>query len=335
LNFNQMLSVTSPVNWSDSKTRKLAVWLSVLVTAYLGISAILGVVLMEGALHLQRRPVPDVKEFQELCLGSVDGPIRKVTVTAADQAQLIAWYARPAKWNGSSIILLHGVGDNRFGVAGYAKMFLWAGYAVLLPDSRAHGQSDGPLTTYGLLESEDVRRWALWLKSNAQADPSSSKSSCTFLFGESMGAAIAIQATASTSGVCAVVAEAPFSSFREIAYDRISQQTGLNLPSTRAAGWPVVQSGFLYARLRYQLDFERANPAQILAQSRVPLLLIAGLADTNIPVRHSEEILKMATGDTRLWRVPGAGHTAAESIDATGFDTQVLDWFATHSHPVS
>jgi hypothetical protein len=38
-------------------------------------------------------------------------------------------------------------------------MVLQQGYRVLLPDSRAHGESGGTLATYGLVERDDIHRW--------------------------------------------------------------------------------------------------------------------------------------------------------------------------------
>ena len=39
--------------------------------------------------------------------------------------------------------------DNRGGVVGYGQVFLQKGYRILLPDSRADGESGGAMATYG------------------------------------------------------------------------------------------------------------------------------------------------------------------------------------------
>jgi alpha-beta hydrolase superfamily lysophospholipase len=54
----------------------------------------------------------------------------------------------PSKSNGNCVPVLHGIADSRAGSIGFAPMFLNEGYAVLLPDSRAHGASGGQLVTY-------------------------------------------------------------------------------------------------------------------------------------------------------------------------------------------
>jgi pimeloyl-ACP methyl ester carboxylesterase len=43
-------------------------------------------------------------------------------------------------------------------VLSYAALLLSRGYSVLLPDARAHGESAGPIATYGVLEAEDIHR---------------------------------------------------------------------------------------------------------------------------------------------------------------------------------
>jgi fermentation-respiration switch protein FrsA (DUF1100 family) len=88
-------------------------------------------------------------------------------------------------------------------------MFLNQGYAVLLPDSRAHGASEGRFVTYGLLEKYDVLAWASWMK----------RAGCANLYGlgESLGASILIQAAAVQSVFAAIVAECPYADLREIA----------------------------------------------------------------------------------------------------------------------
>jgi pimeloyl-ACP methyl ester carboxylesterase len=289
---------------------------------YFAMSMAGGIVLMEGALHLDRRPLTLRGVFANEAAGLISGGVSDASVTAADGAVLKGWYA---------VILLHGVADNREGVTQYALMFLRAGYAVLLADSRGHGESGGALVTYGVLESEDVRRWSIWIADRAKTVAATGQAGCIYLFGESMGAAIALQATATVPDLCAVVAEAPFSSFLEIGYERIARGLGWKVDTAHVLAWPMVNTAFIYARLRYGLDFDRASPERALAASRVPALLIAATEDRNIPMRHSERILNASRGSSELWRVMGAEHTSAASVDSAEFERRVLGWFGAHT----
>jgi len=275
--------------------------------------------LAEMALHPGRK-TPNPAAPAWLHLAAIDPSIQ-----AADGAELEAWYFRPARPNNSAVILLHGMGDTREGVAGYAYMFLQHGYSVLLPDSRAHGASGGPIATYGVLERDDVRRWAAWLRPRTPG--------CEFLFGESMGAAIAIQASAVTPAVCAVTAEASFASFPEIANDRISQMTRLGLWFPHTLGAPASDLAFLYTAIRYHVNLAGASPLEAIRISRVPTLLICGTADDNIPMRHSLELFRAGASHSQLWIVEGAEHTGAANVNPNAFESRVVGWFQQHNHP--
>jgi hypothetical protein len=89
-----------------------------------------------------------------------------VGITASDGARLRAWWMRPPASNGNCVIVLHGIKESRRTGARFASMFLSRSYSVLIPDSRAHGESGGEFVTYGLLEKYDVTRWRRWMTAN-------------------------------------------------------------------------------------------------------------------------------------------------------------------------
>jgi pimeloyl-ACP methyl ester carboxylesterase len=64
----------------------------------------------------------------------------------------------------------------------------------------------------------------------------------------------------------------------------------------------------------------------------VPILLIHGLSDNNIPFRQSESIRSHNPADITLWEVPGAGHCGAVSVVPQEFDNRVIAWFSAHNH---
>jgi alpha-beta hydrolase superfamily lysophospholipase len=216
-----------------------------------------------------------------------------VAISGADGTRLWAWSLRPQSGNDSVVILLHGLSDNRIGMLGYAEMLLSHGFSVLMADARAHGASGGELATYGLLEADDIHRWSDWLHGNQH-------SSCIFGFGESMGAAQSLESLQTEPGFCAVAAESPFSSFREIAYDRVGQFFHTGPWLGRLALRPVVEVAFCYARWKYKYDFERVSPDAAVAASQVPVLLIHGREDRNISVRHSRRIANRQSGQS-VW----------------------------------
>lgn len=128
------------------------------------------------------------------------------------------------------------------------RLFLRQGYRILLPDSRAHGESGGSVATYGLREGDDIHRWVDWLYGKG--------ATCVNGFGESMGAALVLESLRSESRFCAIVAESAFSDFRSVAYDREGYfvgagHFGLERIVGRTVGLLPAELGLLYARWRY------------------------------------------------------------------------------------
>lgn len=304
----------------------LNVTLSVLAL-YLTASVAAGIVLAKVALQPERRPIGNQAWLLTTAAQSASISVQKVSITASDGSTLQGWYLRPHDFSASSVILLHGMADNREGVMGYAWMFLHHGYAVLMPDSRAHGESGGKIATYGVIERDDVHRWGNWLRSRTP--------NCEYLFGESMGAAIAIQASPKAPDLCAVAAEVPFETFREIAYDRIAQYIGARESFASIIGWPAVEAGFLYGEFRFGVNLSQADPLQAIETSSVPTLLITGTADTNIPMRHAIALHDAAPNHSDLWVVEGAEHTTAMQTSPREFEHRVIQWFATHQSPIT
>ena len=91
--------------------------------------------------------------------------------------------------------------------------------------------------------------------------------------------------------------------------------------------WPAIHIGFLYARVRYGLNLYRASPAEAVRSSRVPVLLIHGTSDTNIPIRHSRELHALNPDGTVLWEVAGADHGGAMGMDRELYRRRVVEWF--------
>ncbi len=301
------------------KLRRVAL---VVLVGYIVLCLVSAVVLSEMTVHLPRKPVRHRAEFANVVREQFHAELADVSVAADDGAVLKAWYVQPEKANGATVILLHGVTDNREGVSGFARMFLNRGYTVLLPDARAHGESGGNLATYGIKERYDVRRWTEWLEQR--------NTGCVYLFGESMGAAIALESTAVTPQLCAVAVESPYSTFREIAYDRFTRHTYLPSWIARTLLRPALELALVYTRWRYDVDLLQADPQAALASSQVPALLIAGTADRNIPPRHAESIMRVAGSHAELWEVKGAVHGGAVSVAPEEFEKRILTWFATH-----
>jgi dipeptidyl aminopeptidase/acylaminoacyl peptidase len=298
---------------------------ALLLALYLVAVVIVGIFLAEAAMHGTRAPI--AHQYDSVIRERValhHAKMSDVAITAADGTQLRAWYIEPEYPNGRAVALFHGVTDTRRGVAGFGELFLADGYSILLPDARAHGESGGAIATYGVLEAKDIAIWADWLKER--------NTGCIYGFGESMGAGLVLQSLREHAAFCAVIAESPFSDFRHAAYDRIAGRSGVPRPLTHFIAALPVEIGFVYARLRYGIDFSLASPQDAVAHSTTPVLLIHGLADRNLLPDNTARIKQGRATGLDTWFVPGAAHCGAWSTVGEVFNRRVLGYF--RDHPV-
>ncbi len=271
-----------------------------------------GIILCESALHVPKIPSP---------LAPSDG--RAVEIVARDGARLQAWFLAPKTPNGDCVLLLHGVADSRASQMGLARLLLQNHYSVLAPDSRGNGESGG-IVTYGVLEAEDIHRWVDWLE--ASQHPRN-----VFGVGASLGAGILLQSLVVEHRFRAVVAESPFANLKRVSVDRVAQRLPIPSPFGNMIATPLVWSGFVYARWKYDVNLWQATPEDVASGTSTPVLLIHGLEDTNIYPSHSQTIASRNPRNVKLWLVPGARHMAVYRTAPVEYESKVLGWFADHT----
>ncbi len=251
-------------------------------------------------------------------------------VRAQDGILLRGWLVQPDKKPAADsseseinsrdwVLLFHGVADNRVGDLGVADFLLRAGYGVVMMDSRAHGESEGDLATYGWKERDDVRAIVAALEDKIHPQ-------CIFAFGVSMGGGIALQAAAVELRISAVAAEAPFTSFREASYDYAGFHRNPWLG--RILFRTVVEAGFLATKKIAGFYPSDVSPEKSVAQRPFPILLISDGDDVVLPLRHQQAIFAAAKGPKELWIVPDAIHASAMGVAPGEYERRVLSFFA-------
>jgi fermentation-respiration switch protein FrsA (DUF1100 family) len=84
----------------------------------------------------------------------------------------------------------------------------------------------------------------------------------------------------------------------------------------------------LMGRLLYDVDMYEVSPERATGRLDYPILLIHGDQDQRIPLEQSRRVLAASRHpDTRLWIVPGAGHTDGYKLFPEEYVDKVVTYF--------
>ncbi|HET6266679.1 MAG TPA: prolyl oligopeptidase family serine peptidase, partial [Acidobacteriota bacterium] len=142
----------------------------------------------------------------------------------------------------------------------------------------------------------------------------------------SLGGAVLLESLKGETRFAGVIAECPFASFREVAYDRVPYPIGLGPWPGKTVFWPTVETGILWAKLYHHVDLDQASPADAVENTRTPILLIHGASDYQTPTYNSRLIQQNNPAMIQLWEVPGATHIRALFTQPAEFERRVFDW---------
>lgn len=213
-----------------------------------------------------------------------------------------------------TIIVGHGYPFDKGNILPVAK-FLYPRYNLFFFDFRSFGRSEGKLTTAGVKEQEDVRAAIAFLKSRKDLRH-------TFgAYGFSLSATTFLITDAPE--IKAIVADSPYSSGHGI----IEELYGYLGPLK----FPFVWLTELYANLFLGLRPSAVDVCASLKNRSVPILLIHGDRDSQIPLRHSQDIEACADKKlTELWIVKGADHGMSYAVNPEAYQEKVLGFFRKH-----
>jgi len=217
-------------------------------------------------------------------------------VVVADGVSLDVWVIYARGDNGSAgrgtALIIHGVWDSKARYLGLAERLAAEGFDVVLPDLRSHGRSTGQYVTYGALERQDVKKLMDGLLPDGRVRRP------LYVFGVSMGGAIAVRYAAMEPRCRGVFAVAPYKDARAV----VRRLVPLMSPQKYEAIW---------ARAAEIADFDPndTSTTEAAAKLRCRLVVVHGRLDTLVPYSHGKAVYDAAPQPKELITVPWAGHT--------------------------
>lgn len=294
-------------------------------------AALLGILVLSAIMgYLLLRPprMSDGKAIwllKRLTPNDLDLPFEPMEFRVTDERnqsplKLAAWWIPHPHAQGRCAILLHGYADAKVGAIAWAPVFHALAHNILVLDLRAHGESDGRITTAGFYEQHDLDQVINQLRARRPGETRH-----LTLFGASTGAAVAAATAARRNDLTAVILDSPFADFRRAAMAHFDL---LGLP-----GAPVQRLALRLAEWMSGANFATVSPAATIPNIPCPVMLIHCETDP-FSGEDDQDLLRTAI-DARAnpadayWRVDGCAHLMAACADPDLYRQRIADFLST------
>ncbi|HTO48766.1 MAG TPA: alpha/beta fold hydrolase [Burkholderiales bacterium] len=214
---------------------------------------------------------------------------------AGARERIYAWWIPGPDAHAPAVLYLHGtrwsLSNNLFRIQRLQRM----GFAVLAIDYRGFGRSDGDLPSEAYTYADAQAAWE-YLRERAP-DPHR-----RFVYGHSLGGAVAIELATHNDDVAGLVADSTFTSMRDMA---------------EVMGYGELASGPLLT--------QRFDSLARIGSVKAPVLFIHGNSDRFVPAAMSEKLYGAAPEPKRLLLVESGNHRDAPGAAPEKFRAAVLE----------
>jgi dienelactone hydrolase len=246
---------------------------------------------------------------------NLDSRCERVRVPVGGADHLDAWLLR-GRGRGL-VVVFHGFGRDHHRAWRYAQFLHRAGYDVLAPDFRSSRTADRKPTTLGYFECEDARATLDWADRRPDL-----RGMPLALFGESLGASVALAVAADRGEVRAVIADSPFESGTRALEDAFERWA--HVPRWPAAPIAAALAEGLTGHDPRELDVAAA----VRRLTGRPLFFVACERDDRLSVAQTRDLWRSAGAKDSLWVLADCGHTEAWQAHRAEYERRTLEFLA-------
>ena len=229
------------------------------------------------------------------------------TINSADGYELHVQFLKNPSDTTRYVIISHGYTDNRIGSLKYASMYLELGFNVIIYDLRGHGLNKPERTTYGYMESQDLKALI--------EDTRRRYKDITMLglHGESLGASTTITVLKYKPQVNFAVSDCGFEDMDNVVGNMFKLR-------------------FLYdlcdfgCKLQFGVSPKTMRPIDSLEDNTILVLFIHGEEDKLILPQNSIDMSEKTKGMSEVHLIKGAEHAYSIITDPVSYRKYVKDF---------
>jgi len=197
-----------------------------------------------------------------------------------------AWWIPADNPSDRYLLYLHGSALNIGANITHARRFRQMGFSVFLISYRGYGKSDGTFPTEAQVYADAQAAWTYLIEQKG-IDPKA-----IFIYGHSLGGAVAIQLAIDNPAAGGLIVEAAFTSIADMAR---------RIPKYRIFPLELIVH-------------ERFDSIEKVSRLQPPVLYIHGTEDKLVPSEMSSELYKRTASSKQLKFIPGGGHNNSASV---------------------
>lgn len=219
------------------------------------------------------------------------------------------------------LIAVHGYRSyNLKEYAYYIKFYHDLGFHILMPDNRAHGESEGKYIGFGWLDRLDCMQWINEIKKYFDKDLQ------IVLHGISMGSATVLMASGEElpDDVKCIISDCGFTSV----LDEFEHELKLaHIPPAL-----ILPTATLLSKKRVGYSFKEASTIDQVKKSKTPTLFIHGDQDDFVPTYMVYDLYNACGADKDLLIVEGAGHAQSYLVNQELCEKTIIEFMSQYVH---
>lgn len=218
------------------------------------------------------------------------------------QGELDAWWVPSDRTNAPTVLYFHGNYRNIGNNLDQTRRLHELGYNVLLADYRGYGKSRGGPPSESKVYEDAETIWQYLIRQRG------AELKKTFIYGHSLGGAIAIDLAVHHPEAAGLITEGTFTSMQAMGEK---------------------DYGFLPIGLLLNQRFESIAKVPSL---KIPVLFIHGSWDKKVPVEMGKQLYSAAPEPKKLLLIEGGEHNNSGAIGWVEYRNAVSDFVAQHTH---